>query len=500
MGGKLTLDSFPKALRLVRSERNTWKWKFKSHQGLTDAESTSAGEFPQFVGIFRRQKTNLASGLKISNNPPPVKKLLSSISWFNAVLFNAAYRFYWDDCFSRASALAYATLFALVPMSALGVSMFSVFGMSSEDLNSTLRTILEQVLPPMQNVPLRQLQEQVFEALELFTANVRALNVISIAALFFTAVALLNTIESALNVIWRVSSNLTILTKLTSFWAVVTLGPLFIAVSIYWTTKVKLLGIPSDFGDMYSLFQVYIVPILITWIGLSLLFYKLPAAKVTLAESALGAFVSAILFELIKRGFAYYVGVSSSYSTIYGVVATVPLFLFWLYLTWVIILFGAEVSYQAGAIHVMRGIRRYATDMGETGALLGLRILLSIGRSFREGLPPPTESEIAIDSGSDPVLVRTCLNVLSNGGYISRADEETHTRTLLMQPDKITIGAVFEIFRSKKSRSEKDAKIERVGDLLRDIIAYSKGEDSSKPVTEWNLDDLLNQENVQVPE
>lgn len=427
-----------------------------------------------------------------------MKRILSSIGWFNSVLFSAAYRFYWDDCFSRASALAYATLFALVPMSALGLSMFSVFGMSSEELNATLRTILEQVLPPMQNVPLKQLQEQVFQALELFTQNVRALNVISIAALFFTAVALLNTIESALNVIWRVSSNLTILTKLTSFWAVVTLGPLFIAVSIYWTTKVKMLGITSDLGDIYSLFQVYFFPILITWVGLSLLFYKLPAAKVTLAESALGAFVSAVLFELIKRGFAYYVGVSSSYSTIYGVVATVPLFLFWLYLTWAIILFGAEVSYQAGAIHVMRGIRRYATDMGETGALLGLRILLSIGRAFRLGLPPPTESEIAIDSGSDPVLVRTCLDVLSNGGFISRADEQLHTRSLLIQPDRITIGGVFEIFRSKKSRSEKEIKVERVGDLLRDIVSFSKSPDSQRPVTEWNLEDLLNQETNQV--
>jgi YihY family inner membrane protein len=424
-----------------------------------------------------------------------VRKVISSISWFNSVLFNAAYRFYWDDCFSRASALAYATLFALVPISALGLSMFSVFGMSSEDLNSTLRTILEQVLPPMQNIQLRQLQEQVFEALESFTLNVRALNVISIAALFFTAVALLNTIESALNVIWRVSSNLSILTKLTSFWAVLTLGPLFIAMSIYWTTKVKMLEIASDFGSVYALMQVYFVPISITWLGLTLLFYKLPAAKVTLGEATLGAFVSAFLFELIKRGFAYYVGLSSTYSTIYGVVATIPLFLFWLYLTWAIILFGAEVSYQAGAIHIMRGIRRYATDLGETGALLGLRILLSIGRSFRDGLPPITESEIAIDSGSDPVLVRTCLDVLANGGFISKADEETHSRTLLTQPEKITIGKVFEVFRSKKSRSApQDHSIERVGDLLRDIVTFSKSEHGAKKITEWSLEDLLTQE------
>ena len=427
------------------------------------------------------------------------QRLLGSIAWVYHVLLSAAYRFYWDDCFSRAASLAYASLFALVPVSALGLSMFSAFGLSSEDLNSTLHTILEQIMPPMQNQTLRQLQDQVFNALQTFTQNVRALNVISIGALFFTAVALLNTIESALNVIWRVSSNLTILTKITSFWAVLTLGPLFVAVSIYWTTKVKLLGVTEDLGIFYTIFQAYLVPIAITWIGLTLLFYKLPAAKVTVAEAMLGAFFSAVLFEVIKRGFAHYMGISTTYSTIYGVVATIPLFLFWLYLTWVIVLFGAEVSYQAGAIHIMQGIRRYATELGEIGALLGLRILLSIGRSFRNGGPPLTESEIAIDSGSDPVLVRTCLNVLTQGGFISRADEDSHTRSLLMNPEKITIGRVFEVFRSKKfqSRVVSEPGVERVGDLLRDFLSLSKTQQASGVISDWSLEDLLRQEVAQ---
>ncbi len=418
-----------------------------------------------------------------------MRRIQANISWLWSVLVSAAYRFYWDDCFSRASSLAYATLFALVPVSALSFSMFAVFGLSAEDLSKTLRTILEQVLPPMQNSQLRQLQEQVLVALEEFSLNVRALNTLSIGVLVFTAVALLNTIESALNVIWRVSSNLGMLTKVTSFWAVITLGPLFVAISIYWTTKVKLLGVGEEPGILTTLTAAYVVPVTITWVGLALLYYKLPAAKVQIRDALLGAFISAVLFECVKSAFAHYIGISTTYSTVYGVLASFPLFLFWLYVAWVVVLFGAEVSYQSGAIHIMRGIRRYATDLGETGALLGLRILLAIGRNFRDGKTPPTESEIAIDSGSDPVLVRTCLNILAEADLITRPDEQSHTRSLLIQPDKVTLGKVFEIFRSKQA--EETPVPERAGDLLRNLTRVARQKPPTSGISEWSLQDLL---------
>jgi membrane protein len=415
-----------------------------------------------------------------------LNRALSNLVWLIQVLKSAAVRFYWDDCFSRASALAYATLFALVPVLALSLSMFSLVGMTFEDLAATLRTVVEQVIPSVGSAQVKQLQNEVVAALEQFTMNVRALNVISTAVLFFTAVALLNTIESALNVIWRVSSNLSILTKVTSFWAILTLGPILLGVSIAWTTKVKLLGVADELGWFATMAEVYFVPVTVTWIGLALLFYKLPAAKVALKHALLGAFVAAVMFEFIKRGFGYYVGLSSTYSTMYGVLASIPLFLFWLYVTWAVVLLGAEISYQAGAIHVYRGIGRYATELGETGALLGLRILISIGKAFKEGRAPLTESEIAIDSGTDPVLVRTCLNVLSDSAIISRQDDEHHTRTLLISPEKITIGEIFQAFRSDKNRDNTG----RVGDLLRIIVGIS-AVSSAKPVQEWSLDEVI---------
>ena len=100
--------------------------------------------------------------------------VVENLQWFGSIMGTSAYRFYWDDCFSRAAGLAYATLFALVPLCALSFSMFAFVGMSPEDLQATLRTVVEQVLPPMRNTQLQELQANLVQSLQLFAVNVRA--------------------------------------------------------------------------------------------------------------------------------------------------------------------------------------------------------------------------------------------------------------------------------------------------------------------------------------
>lgn len=419
---------------------------------------------------------------------PRMDRALDALQRLGHVFGTSAYRFYWDDCFSRAAGLAYATLFALVPLCALAFSMFSFVGLTEADLAATLRTIIEQVLPATRNTQTAQLHAQLLQTLSQFASNVRSLNPLSITALFLTAVALLNTIESALNVIWRVTSSLGIVAKVTSFWAVLSLGPIFLGVSIAWTTRTQFYA-AEHAGVVWVVLLQFLVPLLITWLGLTLLFYKLPAARVRLPDALLGAFVGAVLFEMTKRFFSYYIGLSTTYSTVYGVMASVPLFLFWLYLAWVVVLFGAEVAYQAGAIEVVRGNRRYATDLGETGGLLGVRILLTIARKFRDAKAPPTESDIAIDSGSDPVLVRACLEVLCQAGLITRADETSHARALLLPPEKITVGRVFEVFRAKSHTPEKER--EQLGELTTGLVGLARAKPAEQPISGWTLDDLL---------
>ncbi len=412
--------------------------------------------------------------------------------WLGRVLGMAAYKFYWDDCFSRASSLSYTTVFALVPISAL---VFAIFGASGFNLGEKdLRLILDQLLPPTENQLLENLQQEVFSKLSLFGESVRALGDISLAVLIFTGIALLNTIESALNAVWRVSSNLGFISKIISFWAVITLGPLLLALSFYWYTKVSA-QTGSEFMENLLFVKLldFVIPVSSAWAALTLLYYKLPAARVALRDAALGAFVAAVLFEIVKRGFAYYVGLSTTYSTFYGALVTIPLFLFWVYVIWVVILFGAEISYQAGAIKILYGLRKYASELGEIGAVLGLRVLCVIGNRFIKGDTPATEGEIAVQTGSDPVLVRTCLGILADAGLITAVDPVSHSRSLALPPERISLDSIIRAFRAKRYRLPESTETngEDIGSFIETIRSVSVSAAPETAVTDWTLRQFL---------
>ena len=167
-----------------------------------------------------------------------IKELIPNLWHYCRVIGMAGNKFYWDDCFSRASSLAYTTLFALVPIAAISFSLFSAFGVNDAEIESNVQRLLGQILPPNENELLINLKMQVYEYLSHFGSTVRSLGAVSIGVLIFTGIALLNTIESALNAVWRVTSELSVFSKITNFWAVITGGPLLFIFSVYWYTNV----------------------------------------------------------------------------------------------------------------------------------------------------------------------------------------------------------------------------------------------------------------------
>jgi YihY family inner membrane protein len=424
-----------------------------------------------------------------------LEKIKAGFWWLVQVIYRAISKFWWDDCFSRASSLAYTSLFALVPGVALVFGIFSGFNIDSNFVDERFGTLLEQLLPPDEDEILADLKEQLSAYLLDLGEVVRALGLLSLPVLVFSGIALVNTIESSLNVVWRVSSELTIVSKVINFWAVITLGPLLVLVSFYWYAKFTAAALSSTEASsgLYTLLD-FGVPVLAIFLLLTVLFYKLPAARVSIGDAMLGALFSAVLFEFTKRAFAYYISLSTTYKVFYGVLVSLPLFLFWLYIAWVVVLFGAQVAYQAGSIKTLSGLRKYASELGEIGGLLGLRILCVIGKRFKEGDALPSESEIAVETGSDPVLVRTCLGILSDAGLITSNDPETHRRALTVAPEKLSLSEILYAFRSKQYRDRSEAALTAShGEMsfLEALRQTSRVMDSGTSVGEWTLSDIL---------
>lgn len=282
-------------------------------------------------------------------------------------------RFLADRGISSAAALTYTTLFAVVPL-------------------MTVTFVTLSAVPAFQGVG-EQIQDFVFrnfvpttgaavqEYLKGFTVQARQLTWIGVLALAVTAFMMLVNIEQAFNTIWRVRKSRRGVSSFLLYWAILSLGPLLLgsgfAISTYLGSSTLLSG-PHALAGMKILLGF--TPLLFSVAAFTLIYATVPNASVPFKHALLGGIFTAVLFEVAKAIFGLYVNFFPGYQLIYGAFATVPLFLLWLYLSWLIVLFGAELVCNLSAPHHWR--RR---------AMPRLLVVLGVLRVFYErqqlGLP-----------------------------------------------------------------------------------------------------------------
>jgi membrane protein len=178
------------------------------------------------------------------------------------------------------------------------------------------------------------------EYLVTFSDQARQLTFFGLVFLLVTAFLMLSTIERSFNEIWRVDKPRKGLSKFLLYWAVLTLGPLLAVLGLMVTTYVVSLPLISDVEASVGFLQF--VPVLLSVLVFTLIYAAVPNCPVLLRHALLGGLVVALLFELAKKAFTELVALSS-FELIYGAFASVPLFLLWLYLAWILILGGAEL-------------------------------------------------------------------------------------------------------------------------------------------------------------
>jgi membrane protein len=175
-----------------------------------------------------------------------------------------------------------------------------------------------------------------------FVANASKMSAIAITFLFLFALLLISAIDASLNKIWQVTNKRRIITSFSMYWMVLTLGPVLVGSSIAATSYlVSFISIGDN--DLFGLTNIALraLPIFAS-IGAFLILYMIVPNKVVSIKHALfGATLAALLFEIAKKGFAFYVTELPSYQTIYGALAGIPILFLWVYLSWLVVLFGA---------------------------------------------------------------------------------------------------------------------------------------------------------------
>jgi len=249
-----------------------------------------------------------------------------------------ARRFDEDRCLEMASSLAFTTILSLVPLITVVLTTASALPVSASLVEHINQFVAANMLP-------QKFGEVIVGYVDQFIANAARLTAVGIAMLVSTAVALLYTIERTFNSIWRVGRARNAGRRLLMYVAILTLGPVLIGLSLSITSYVVTvsLGLTADVpgaGDAI----LWLAPLLLTIAAFALLYFAVPAAAVAPGHALVGGIVAGVLFELMKRGFALYLSQVHTYAMVYGAFATVPLFLLWIYLSWVVTALGAVVT------------------------------------------------------------------------------------------------------------------------------------------------------------
>lgn len=331
-----------------------------------------------------------------------------------------AIRFINDRCAQTAAALTYATLLSLVPMLAVGFSIFAAFPVF-ESVGAQLQDFIFKNFVPAS-------QEMIQSYFVEFAKRASELTALGVIFLVITALLLMETIDHALNDIWEVRKRERRqgISVFMMYWVVLSLGPLLVGVSIVATSYLAELPMLSDVADTLGVKEqiLRMSPFLLSAAAFTLIYLAVPYRHVPLSHGILGGLIAAILFEIAKRGFAFYVTRFPTYELVYGTLAVIPIFLIWVYLSWLIILLGAEVTRAMTSYH--RPEQQAIPCVPGNALIWAYRILGHLRQAQLTQQEVSFKKLLSLESSLPDVSLEALLNHLHNQQWVHRTDKGTY--------------------------------------------------------------------------
>lgn len=248
-----------------------------------------------------------------------------------------------------AASLAYTTLLSIVPLIGVTFSFFINLPVFKEINEKIQGFVFENFVPAFGNT--------VQEYLISFSMKASQLTLTGIVVLIIIALMLISTIDTALNQTWNVVARRKPFSRFLIYWAILTLGPILLGAGLYATSYILALPVLDNVDSTLNIKRrlIALMPFITSTLAFTLLYVAVPNCYVNRRYALIGGAVAALLFEIAKYGFGLYVKAVPTYELIYGALAIMPMFLIWIYLSWVIVLLGAQIAY---ALSVFRPERK----------------------------------------------------------------------------------------------------------------------------------------------
>lgn len=381
-------------------------------------------------------------------------------------------RFSQDDCFNLAASLTYTTLLALVPIVTIGLAIFSAFP-AFQDFTVGVNEFISRTMLPA------AVGQIVQTHLEEFTRSAGKLTALGFAVLAITAVLLMQTIDGAMQRIFRVRRGRPLGKRVLIYLCALTLGPLLIGASLSVTSY--LVRMSTGVAQRYDALHVLdFVPLVLAAVAFTLLYYVVPNRRVLFRHALLGGFFAALLFEFMKGVFAYYIASFPTYTLIYGAFAAIPIFLLWIYLSWLVNLLGAVVCAALPnwrAARFVHGMRHFEpmSDLIEE-VLRVLRVL--VGAQARSQVL--RTSQVAGRSALTIEDAEFILEELVRRGWVTRGVGERWS--LACDTSQVEVAQICEAFMFRNADLAaplpqiKEATLQALRYPLRDLLNPSGGD------------------------
>ena len=372
-------------------------------------------------------------------------------------------RFDDDRCMQTASSLTFTTLLALVPIITVALTLVSAFPVFGQMMGHLEQFLVENVLPESARTIVSYTQQ--------FTENAAKLTAVGLLFLFVTSIIVLMTIDQAFNEIWRVPRPRNPFQRFLIYWALLTLGPILIGASLSLTSWVvsMSLGLVQDIPYAGKVL-LRVIPMLLTGFAFALLYITLPNRRVLVRDGLMGGFLAAVVFEAMKLGFAVYITQFPTYTLVYGAFAAVPIFLLWIYLSWLVVLMGAAAT---AVLPEWRARTSQMAPVPGSQFLDALQVLRVLWEAQGEGGQPVSERRLhgAVKLPID--RLEAMLDAMRAAGWVERSRSGW---TLTRYASDISAAEVYQLFVFRSGESPPPRHSGHELDQLASSLAGTVGE------------------------
>lgn len=428
-----------------------------------------------------------------------------------------------NRCPVRATALAYTTLLALIPMLAVVASVMTTALKSQgrAPIDNAVETIVSQILPKLavdetnrvssetpapvgpgietsptsstnrvtfsadaKRLAAEELEKNKKQIVDVINDSLQkiqsgSLGVTGMIGLIVVAILLFSTIESTFNDIWGVRQGRSWVARIVQYWATVTLGPLipFAVLSLNIGSRLQVDDLVQQLW-FNRFITKDLLPIIILSFGFSFFYQLMPNTRVRWGAAFVGGFSAGCLWHLNSYMSVFFIQKSSTFANIYGPLAVIPIFLFGLYISWLILLFGAQVAYafQNRVAYLQEKEAQQINFLGRQ--YMALRIMTLLGRRFRDpDGKPPSVIEIAQVLRVSTRLVKDILNAVIEHELVTETAGEEVGHTLARPLENISCHDILMAMRTHRgdvTSSADDYAKEVVDDLFKRVMDAEK--------------------------